>query len=539
MSKKNKDSQKLLNFLKFNEKLLKENNVSLKIETTPQRGKGRLDTTHFKLNFSVDGEAEDVLISGYPFEVKDKIQEIFKNLREFPSFEEEKEIFLKENAGYYYTPWLQNKEKSFFIWRIIKNYSVGTIYLDIPFEYFPIKSTEDLIELRNKKRKEKFREDFFKNKLKNVKIITGDTGSGKTYYAIKNTTGRFAYLSPTGSLVFDSFKKYAKEGDSLNALGIEILGNGGNHFTTFNNNFEINDFKTIIIDENHWAFEFQNHGVCVREIIENFNGEIIFVTGTVNFKILPEWEFVELKNPQNNFKKERIEMSEAIARMEAGVPTVVIGQAFYDCQNFYEKFHEDYDTYECRMAQGFCHSEDPEFKQDYPCKYCKKFKDQWDTIPLRNIKFSYINAKNNALEQLKAVQAFNKGEITCLIGTNILSQGINLVCENLILLDDREWQAHDGCLNTQRLGRLGRMGMTAKDAKLTWASDFEPNFEINQNLDFFDLKTEYDNNDYQPPYMTEDEKSEFIKIIFEKEVKIEKNIPKLGDIFNFKNLKVA
>ncbi|MFK5281410.1 DEAD/DEAH box helicase family protein, partial [Lacticaseibacillus paracasei] len=102
--------------------------------------------------------------------------------------------------------------------------------------------------------------------------------------------------APTGSLVFDTFKQYHVKNDTIKALGFELGIDKGNNnlFTVTNTIFNFNDYVCIIIDECHYAFEFSQHGYSIRNIIENFNKKIIFVTGTVNFEIMPEWQYTKL-----------------------------------------------------------------------------------------------------------------------------------------------------------------------------------------------------------------------------------------------------
>jgi len=52
-------------------------------------------------------------------------------------------------------------------------------------------------------------------------MITGGTGSGKTFFAIEKAKelGNFLYLSPTAMLTGESFVKYRNQGDGLMAKG--------------------------------------------------------------------------------------------------------------------------------------------------------------------------------------------------------------------------------------------------------------------------------------------------------------------------------
>ncbi len=57
-------------------------------------------------------------------------------------------------------------------------------------------------------------------------ILTGPTGSGKTYNAFKhcNSKQKVVYLAPCRQLVYESFVKYHSKGDSLYCSDIHING---------------------------------------------------------------------------------------------------------------------------------------------------------------------------------------------------------------------------------------------------------------------------------------------------------------------------
>jgi len=67
------------------------------------------------------------------------------------------------------------------------------------------------------------------------KIITGPTGSGKTYQAISRARalGRFAYAAPCRLLAYESFIKYAGPSDRLETGGAQVILGRGSLFTCF------------------------------------------------------------------------------------------------------------------------------------------------------------------------------------------------------------------------------------------------------------------------------------------------------------------
>lgn len=316
-----------------------------------------------------------------------------------------------------------------------------------------------------------------------VELITGATGSGKTYTAINKakSKGRFAYIAPTGALCFDTFKQYQESSDTLSALGIKIDGDN-NHFTTYNLNFDFNEYETIIIDECHWAFEFNNHGYVVNEILKQFKGNIILVTGTINFKIPEHWQTTNLET-KNHFNKEKVSWAAALELMELGKPTLVLCQTKYEVRKLIEDhFFNEHEG------------------EDGEIEYTLKFD------------YKYIRSGDTPLEIYEACKDFNEGKIKVLVGTNILAQGVNLACENLIILDERRYA--DDALNMQKFGRLGRMNLTNKDTVLTYNSDVEIPSKIEIINSFDNLANSLTGEeDYAPPEMSKEERQKFLGLI--------------------------
>lgn len=305
--------------------------------------------------------------------------------------------------------------------------------------------------------------------MSKIKIITGATGSGKTYRAMQLCKGKkFVYIAPTGALCFDTYKQYQAEDDSLSALGVEIAG-AGNHFTSYNLNFNFDDYDCVIIDECHWAFEFPQHGFVVNEILTKFKGKIILITGTVNFEIPENWEIEKLES-NSSFYKEAVSFDVAFKLMRLGKPTLVLVQTIHEFSEFQ------------------------------------------DLLDKNNLDYRAVRSGCSALKLYKACADFNDGKIKILLGTNILAQGINLACENLIT-QDRYLKGNHTC-DLQKFGRLGRMGITNSDALLTYCCDFDVDAPLLQWYSFDELPTEPVENDaYQPPVMSEDETKEFINLI--------------------------
>lgn len=322
--------------------------------------------------------------------------------------------------------------------------------------------------------------------MSNVTLITGPTGSGKTYRAIRDAKklGKFVYIAPTGALCFDTYKQYQQdEVDSLSALGVVTKKGTGNHFTTYNLNFNFDDYDCIIIDECHWAFEFENHGYVVNRILKEFKKKIILVTGTINFQIPENW-VVEKIVSNKNFKKEAVSYNVALELMRLGKPTLVLAQTKWEAEDFIEANLIEYIYNE---YGGLL-----EIKEKF--------------------NFEYISSGCTPLKIYESCHKYNKGEIKILVGTNILAQGVNLACENLIALDSKSYS--NKTLNSQKFGRLGRMNITEEDSVLTYHCQFKENEapDIEHSFDLLPKNTPED-SEYQPPVMSDGDLKKFIGLI--------------------------
>ena len=286
-------------------------------------------------------------------------------------------------------------------------------------------------------------------------LITGGTGSGKTYQAIKmaeNMGSPYAYLAPTALLAMECYVNYGTLQDSLEAKGVNLKGEGiGNDFYGLyanKRNYNAN-YGTIIIDEAHFAFNFPEHLKNVQDIIENFNGNIILVTATKDFKTPQGFKEINLES-KVNFKKKEIEEKQALQRMKEGIPTLILCQTIRELEETTEDLRE------------------------------------------QNINFASLDRYTSTKGILKALKSFKTGDITCIVATNIAAQGINIACENLIIYDDNRYS--DNSLIQQKLGRLGRLSHTKKDAELTFCNlAFTPV----QAEEFNDFSIKINDNDFE------------------------------------------
>jgi superfamily II DNA or RNA helicase len=259
-------------------------------------------------------------------------------------------------------------------------------------------------------------------------VITGKTGSGKTYHAIKlasNIGTRFVYLAPCRQLVSETAIKYGEPGDSVKTGEVRITGNG-NLFAVYESQFESEDYDTLIIDEAHFINDVER-GWRIRELIDSFHGNIFLVTATRNFGEIAGFTDIVLK-PKIEFNKHRIERSTFFRRKAKGVSSVY--------------FHRYKDL--CGKYGGVV-----------------------------------INADTPADVRLETQLAFANGDIRFIETTNVLAQGVNFPCEN-VLIERNAYDSDETVL--QKLGRLGRFGITDPEHTLTYCTPYVPKKIRHKNI---------------------------------------------------------
>lgn len=251
------------------------------------------------------------------------------------------------------------------------------------------------------------------------KIITGQTGCGKTYHTINEAKklGKFVYLAPCRQLVYEVFIDYSNVSDQLSTGEVKMGELGGNFFGVYEslNLDRIKNYNSIIIDEAHFITDVERGGHLVELIsqAEKDNLNIFLVTATKNFRKLKGFEIVELKPIKKPPIKKQISYQSYIARKNAGIPTLQFSR----------------------------------YKGD-----------------------AMMSADTTPSYRLQLQLDYRAGKISFVSATNVLAQGLNMPCENLLI----EHNPYDGDeVLHQKLGRLGRMGF-CQSKEVTYCISYKP-----------------------------------------------------------------
>ena len=275
--------------------------------------------------------------------------------------------------------------------------------------------------------------DFNKGTAFN-QIITGETGCGKTYKAINDEieAGRkFAYIAPCRQLAYESYRYYADSGiDTLTSGEVKINPEGkGNLYGVFESMSPemVKDFDTLIIDEGHFINDPERGQELLSLIAacREQNVNIKILTATQTFQ-LNDFEQIELPARYKIPEKKEVDFTTARENIDKGMQTIW----------FCGSINDTYFTADMLRSEG--------------------------------INAISMNSSMTPSERLAAQIAFENKEVQVVCATNVLAQGVNFECENLIVeYDPYETDAQQ----QQKIGRLGRPGTLTDKNEVYYAVD--------------------------------------------------------------------
>lgn len=263
-----------------------------------------------------------------------------------------------------------------------------------------------------------------------IKIYMGPTGCGKTYQAFNRLGKKSAiYGGPCRQLIYETAQKYGNIKSQIKTSDIKIGNNSAKlSFCTYEciTRKNIRQTDVLIIDEAHFMSD-KERGPHIRDLIyfaNKIGKEVVLLSATL--KTIPKGaKIINLPPRGKNFIKKEISLSDAIERAKKGVPTL-----------YFHKFKKD----------------------------CGKVGE------MLGIKHAIITSSTPVADRVRLVKLFQEGKITLLEATNAMAQGVNVPCENLI----NEYNRYDdSAVVIQKLGRLGRTGVTPEDSELTYCIGYD------------------------------------------------------------------
>lgn len=257
-------------------------------------------------------------------------------------------------------------------------------------------------------------------------IITGETGSGKTFHVIQKCEKPFIYLAPCRQLVYEVVQDYGTLDDAIRTGECHKKGKTGrNCFAVYESNFDVKKYKSVIIDEAHFLTD-KERGPKLVEIIEksiknNINIYLSTATNTIAENFLIDLGF-EKEHLKSKFK----------------IPI----KKELECYNdFWQKAKEGH-------------------KSIYFVRYKSDAYRIMQEAREKGLIAEELTADESASNRLDVQNKFRDGLIDLIVSTNVIAQGLNFPCSNLLI----EYNPYDAPeLIAQKIGRLGRPNMYEGD----------------------------------------------------------------------------
>lgn len=225
-----------------------------------------------------------------------------------------------------------------------------------------------------------------------------------------------------------------KKVDDLSTGEVSIFNKKyGNIFAVFESISEnsLRNYDAIIIDEAHFLSD-DSRGQHLQNLLikaVELGKDVVLCSATFNVEIQKEWNFKKLYLESKFKVPEKValsELSDSLDLIYNGYKTIIFGSSI-DSLGYIESL-----IYE--------HAED----------------NGYDT----ELRIAQIHSGILPSERLDLQLKFLKGELDVIISTNVLAQGLNFVCENLIIFDDLYNTPE---ILNQKLGRLGRPFQSSKE----------------------------------------------------------------------------
>ena len=265
-----------------------------------------------------------------------------------------------------------------------------------------------------------------------IEMLVGETGTGKTYTAIKSVAGNgpFVIAVPTRQLAYEIFIDY-KEVKSIRT-GEVTHGNLSDNIVVVYENLNkeiVEQHNSVLIDEAHYLNDYDRGGLLLENVLTaiNLNKKVMFMTATDSLsKKLKQKLHVathQLK-PFCKINRKRIMNKNDFLKIAKGQKTLVF----------------------CKYTPDWS---DKEY-------YARLFNVNDDNIAL-------LSANTPTSERVKMQYQFKnpKSSLQVVVTTNVLAQGVNFPAK-CALIEYNEWDEWE--IVQQKIGRVGRPGYDNTDS---------------------------------------------------------------------------
>ena len=248
-----------------------------------------------------------------------------------------------------------------------------------------------------------------------MKMLTGDTGCGKTFHAIKmaKEKGSFVVAVPCRQLAYEIFLDYPSI-ESLRTGEVSIGRSPKNTVCVYESLYNLNtNHKTLIVDECHYLNDPQRGGELF-EFIDNWQGDVILctATNTLSDEVMEYFSVEEIElQPLQKTEKKEISINDFIEKVQNGMQAIVF------------------------------------------TKYVPSITDKMKYENLFGVKCGLISADTPTLQRVKTQIDFRDKKLQVVLSTNVLAQGVNFPAEGVYI----EYNEYDSWeIITQKIGRVAR-----------------------------------------------------------------------------------
>ena len=246
-----------------------------------------------------------------------------------------------------------------------------------------------------------------------MKMLTGNTGCGKTFQAIKMAKDSFVIAVPCRQLAYEIFLDYPSI-ESLRTGEVSIGRSAKNTVCVYESLYNLNaNHKTLIVDECHYLNDPQRGGELF-EFIDNWKGDVILctATNTLSDEVMEYFGVEEIElQPLQKTEKREISITEFIEKVQNGMQAIVF------------------------------------------TKYVPSERDKMKYENLFGVKCGLISADTPTLQRVKTQIDFKNKKLQVVLSTNVLAQGVNFPAEGVYI----EYNEYDSWeIITQKIGRVAR-----------------------------------------------------------------------------------
>lgn len=282
-------------------------------------------------------------------------------------------------------------------------------------------------------------------------LITWETGSWKTYHALTQFPGSYAYIAPCKQLVYEVFQDYGNWDTEVHTGDVYLRGKKDFMWTyEWLSATNLKKYKRIIVDEFHYLADPERwlHLLDIIQTAKRQWIQVLWLTATQNLdtQLIKELWFTQLilKAWKATPKKKQVSFNKFLENARAWHKSI---------------YFSKYTPWE-------------EIKQEFQ-----------ELLWFQDHEVDILSASNTSMERISVQNKFRAGEIPFLICTNVLAQWLNFPTTNVCI----EHNDHDKReVIDQKLWRLWRPTFSDWVTEVYYCLDHKPEKHKKKKLHHFE-----------------------------------------------------